>query len=171
MRNPLRPVFLLTAMVLLVAAGTGLAQWIGEIEAWGLNDYNQCDVPDSAPFVAVSAGNEHSLGLREDGSIVVWGCNENGQCKVPEPNDGFVAVAGGGQHCLGLKADGSIVAWGKNQGGQCNVPSPNEDFVAVAGGNEHSLGLKKMAPSWRGAPTRAARAMYLHPMRISWLLR
>jgi len=73
MRNPLRPVFLLTAMVLLVAAGTGLAQWIGEIEAWGLNDYNQCDVPDSAPFVAVSAGNEHSLGLREDGSIVVWG--------------------------------------------------------------------------------------------------
>ena len=87
----------LSILLVLVVSGTGLAQWNGEIEAWGDNEEGQCDVPEpNAGFVAVAGGGFHSLGLKEDGSIVAWGWNDSGQCNVPEPNECFVAVAGGG---------------------------------------------------------------------------
>jgi hypothetical protein len=47
---------------------------------------------------------EHSLGLRDDGSIVAWGKNAFGQTTVPAPISGFVAVAAGSEYSLGLKA-------------------------------------------------------------------
>ena len=44
--------------------------------AWGNNDYGQCDVPaPNADFVAVAGGDDHSLGLKSDGTIVAWGDN------------------------------------------------------------------------------------------------
>ena len=61
----------------------------------------------------MEAGEYHSLGLKEDGSIVAWGRNDYGQCNVPSPNTNFVAVAGGKFYSIGLKEDGSIVAWGR----------------------------------------------------------
>jgi hypothetical protein len=37
----------------------------GTIVAWEANGYGQCDVPEpNADFVAVGAGQEHSLGIR-----------------------------------------------------------------------------------------------------------
>ncbi|MBN1393330.1 MAG: hypothetical protein JW947_11095, partial [Sedimentisphaerales bacterium] len=85
----------------------------GEIAAWGINNYGQCNVPEpNTGFVAIAGGGYHSLGLKSDGSIVAWGYNVNGQCNVPSPNTGFTAIAGGYFHSLGLKSDGSIVAWG-----------------------------------------------------------
>lgn len=97
MRNPSEQMFLFTTMVLLVAAGTGLAQWNGEIEAWGLNDHNQCDVPSpNSGFVTLDGGCWHSLGFKADSSIIAWGSNVAGACEVPSPNSGFVDVSGGG---------------------------------------------------------------------------
>ncbi len=138
---------LLSKLFLLVVSGTGLAQWNGEIVAWGRNDSGQCNVPGpNSGFVAVAGGRIHSLGLKEDGSIVAWGDNWSGQCDVPSPNSGFVAVTGGGYHSLGLKEEGTIVAWGDNTyAGQCDVPEPNEGFVAVAAGGWHSLGLREIS--------------------------
>ncbi len=130
----------------------GLSVWSNEetavlrgctIVAWGHNGSGQCDVPyPNTGFTAVAGGLQHSLGLRDDGSIAAWGLNDKGQCNVPYPNSGFVAVAGGFVHSLGLRNDGSIVAWGNNTYGQCNVPSPNSGFIAVAAGGYHSLGLR-----------------------------
>ena len=114
----------------------------GKIVGWG----KQVVPTDlSEGFVAVTAGLEHSLGLKADGSIVAWGDNWWGQCNVPSPNTGFVAVAAGRYYNLGLKEDASIVAWGDEplQFGQCDVPSPNTGFVAVAAGAYHNLGLKE----------------------------
>jgi hypothetical protein len=56
-------------------------------------------------FVAVAAGEFHSLGLKSDGRIVAWGWNDYGQCDVPAPAaaDSFVAVAGGYGHSLAVK--------------------------------------------------------------------
>ena len=108
----------------------------GKLVGWGTQVFG---VDLSHGFIAVSAGVNHSLGLRSDGSIVGWG---SGQLVVPAPNTGFVAVAAGYYHSLGLKADGSIVAWGDNASHQLDVPAPNTGFVAVAAGYFHSLGLK-----------------------------
>jgi hypothetical protein len=117
---------------------------VGEIMAWGDNEYGQCTVPEpNIGFTAISAGECHSLGLKQDGSIVAWGWNVVGQCTVPEPNTGFTAISAGGYHSLGLKQDGSIVAWGDNDNGQCNVPEPNTGFTAISAGGYHSLGLKQ----------------------------
>ncbi len=111
----------------------------GKIIGWG----NQVVVDLSDGFVAVAAGEVHSLGLKQDGSIVAWGANWSNQRNVPLPNSGFVAVAAGGYYSLGLKQNGLIVSWGDNTYGQCNVPLPNTGFVAVAAGYGHSLGLKQ----------------------------
>jgi hypothetical protein len=54
-------------------------------------------------FVAIAAGEGHSLGLKADGSIVAWGANWEGQCNVPAPNADFVSLASGRSHSLGLK--------------------------------------------------------------------
>jgi hypothetical protein len=52
--------------------------------------------------VAITAGDDHNLGLKADGSIIAWGRNDNGQCNVPSPNAGFMAMAGGTQHSLAI---------------------------------------------------------------------
>jgi hypothetical protein len=107
----------------------------------------QCDIPSpNADFIAVAAGELHSLGLKVDGSIAAWGWNYFGQCNIPSPNADFIAVAAGGLHNLGLKVDGSIVAWGRNKYGQCNIPSPNANFISVAAGKYHSLGIRSEPP-------------------------
>jgi hypothetical protein len=90
--------------------------------------------------VAISAGGDHSLALKADGSIAGWGRNNNGQA-VPPSGNGFVAISAGGGHSLALKADGNIVGWGHNYSGQSTPPSGN-DFVAVSAGWNHSLALK-----------------------------
>jgi len=111
----------------------------GYVVGWGIQVFGGNVVGD---FVAVAGGDDHSLGLKADGSIVAWGRDNRGQCSVPAPNADFVAVAAGGYHSLGLKADGTIVAWGYNTSGQCDVPAPNTDFVAITAGSFHNLGLK-----------------------------
>ena len=73
--------------------------------AWGGNDAGQTDVPlPNTDFVAITAGDSHSLGLKSDGSIVAWGANWEGQTNVPAPNTGFVAVAGGRFHSLAIRS-------------------------------------------------------------------
>src|SRR5437773_7317115 len=102
----------------------------------GMERVSQCNVPAmNNDFIAIAAGSDHGLGLRDNGSIVTWGCAapfSYGQCNVPSPNGGFIAIAAGGYHSLGLKNDGTILAWGYNGDGECSVPGPNNGFVAVA---------------------------------------
>lgn len=113
------------------------------ILAWGDNSFGQLGIPQpNQGFIAIAAGEYHSLGLRADGSIAAWGKNEQGQCDVPPPNAGFIAVAAGFEHSLGLKSDGSIIGWGNNAAGQCNAPEPNTGFVAVAAGGNTGFGLR-----------------------------
>ncbi|OHB47823.1 MAG: hypothetical protein A2Y10_16320 [Planctomycetes bacterium GWF2_41_51] len=114
----------------------------GTIEAWGWNEHGQCNIPlPNSGFIAVEAGNCHSLGIKSNGSIVAWGLNSWQQCNVPTPNTGFVAVAGGGYHSVGLKQDGTIIVWGGNETHR-TVPLPNSGFVAVAAGDSFSLALR-----------------------------
>ena len=81
------------------------------IVAWGWNGYGQASPPVGNNFVAIAAGDGHSLGLKQDGSIVAWGAGGSGQSGsqhygqsiVPSPNTGFVAIAAGWRHSLALK--------------------------------------------------------------------
>ena len=57
----------------------------------------------------VSAGSNHTVGLKSDGAVVAVGWNKYGQCDVADWRD-IVAVSAGPYHTVGLKSDGTVVA-------------------------------------------------------------
>ena len=82
-----------------------------QVVAWGGNSKGQADVPVGlTDAIAVSAGYEHSVALRANGTVVVWGSDDYGQQQVPEGLSGVVAVSAGGNNTLALKGDGTVVA-------------------------------------------------------------
>ncbi len=93
--------------------------------------------------VSVSAGWNHALALKADGSVFAWGDDSDGECDVPESaKRGVVAVAAGASHSLALREDGSVVAWGGNDFGQTLVPvAASSHIKAIAAGSFHSLAL------------------------------
>ena len=91
-------------------------------------------------IVAVSAGENHTVGLKSDGTVAAVGDNEDGQCDASRWKD-IVAVSAGSSHTVGLKSDGTVVAVGENEDGECDV-SQWKDIVAVSAGFGHTVGLK-----------------------------
>ena len=87
-----------------------------------------------------SAGGDHTVGLKADGTVVAAGSNNWGQCDVAGLKD-IVAISAGGDHTVGLKADGTVVAVGYNGNGQCDVAGL-KDIVAVSAGDDYTVGLK-----------------------------
>lgn len=77
--------------------------------AWGNNDSGQTDVPaDATNVIAVAAGWNHSLALRDDGTVISWGAITH----VPTDATNVVAIAAGAQHNIILRANGTVWAWG-----------------------------------------------------------
>jgi len=123
--------------------GHGLTTVERPVVAWGSKSYGQLNVPpDLAGAVAVTAGHNHALALRQNGTLVAWGNNSAGQVNVPTELGGVVAVAAGALHSLALKSDGTVVAWGSNSSGQSSVPAGLTEVVAISAGANHSLALK-----------------------------
>lgn len=91
-------------------------------------------------YETVSAGYDHTVAIKSDGTVVATGSNQYGQCNVSGWSN-IVSVSAGSGHTVALKADGTVVAAGWNKDGQCNV-SGWRDIVAVAAGGNHTVGLK-----------------------------
>ena len=98
--------------------------------------------PDPTPqgaFTAITAGDEHSCGIRTDGTAQCWGPNNyDGQADAPQGV--FTAITTGGSHSCGLRTDGTAQCWGNNNDGQADAPSGA--FSAITAGYEHSCGLR-----------------------------
>lgn len=114
--------FPFTAVVLLilsisVCCDSAFAR--GPLFATGYNWFGECNVPPADNYIAVSAGWQHSMALKDDSAVIAWGYNQDfGQCNTP-PRVKFKAIEGGEFFSLGIKTDGSLIAWGRNQWGQC----------------------------------------------------
>jgi alpha-tubulin suppressor-like RCC1 family protein len=72
---------------------------------------------------AIAAGREHSLAIRDNGSLWAWGGNYFGQLgdgttierhRPVRVMGQVAAIATGSHHALALKTDGSLWAWGNN---------------------------------------------------------
>ena len=113
----------------------------------------------------VSAGEQHSLGVTDDGIAYAWGNDGNGRLGIggtlarssPVSVVGGITnwnqVSAGGAHSLGLTDDGIAYAWGSGSSGRLgddttdNKSSPVTviggitNWSQVSAGGAHSLGL------------------------------
>ena len=106
----------------------------------GYDYYGQRNVSEWTDIIQVAAGNNHTVGLKSDGTVVAIGDNEYGQCNVSDWTD-IVAVSASYDVTIGLKSDGTVVATGYNKHGQCNV-SDWTDIVSVYASFAHTMGIK-----------------------------
>ena len=118
---------------------------------WGQNSYGELMTPTAADFAKLATGQNHSLGLKFDGTIAAWaGWNEYGQITVPPGLSQVVEVAAGGDfweddssHSLALKADGTVVGWGYDDEDSTHAPPPQlAGVVEISAGRAHDLALK-----------------------------
>lgn len=88
----------------------------------------------------LAAGQNHIVGLRENGSLVAGGSNIFRKHDV-EKWTGILSVAVGHYHTVGLRMDGTVVATGNNSDHQCDV-TRWRDIAAISAGYCHTVGLK-----------------------------
>ena len=89
----------------------------------------------------VSAGDDHIVGFKADGTVVAGGNNGSGRSDVSDWTD-IVAVSAGYYYTVGLKADGTVVAVGGNNGNSRSDVSDWTDIVTVSTGWNHTVCLK-----------------------------
>ena len=121
---------------------------------------------------SVSAGLNHSLGLRADGSLWSWGSNGNGKTGLNTiagdqttpiqvgTATNWTQVSAGNLHSLGIRSDGTLWAWGTNLDGRTglgtttgNQLTPAQvgtatNWASVSAGNTHSLAIASDGTLW-----------------------
>jgi alpha-tubulin suppressor-like RCC1 family protein len=120
----------------------------------------------------VTAGNDHAVALKADGTVWAWGANVYGQLGDGTTTDrsspvqvsslsGIVAVDAGAIHSIALKGDGTVWVWGANAHGQLGngttswaaTSTPQQvsglsDVTAIAAGRYHNLAVKSDGTVW-----------------------
>ena len=128
----------------------------------------------ASDWMVAGAGSNHTLAIRQDGTLWAWGCNDHGELgqdpveyptiRTPTEQIGtdtdWVAVSGGYHYSLALKSNGTLWAWGyNNDGGQLGDGTVAEshapkqvgsatDWVKFDAGYHHSLGIKTDGTLW-----------------------
>jgi alpha-tubulin suppressor-like RCC1 family protein len=92
----------------------------------------------------VSAGELHTVGLKEGGTVVAvgpeYGTEDYGQCDVGGWT-GIDQVSAGYWHTVGLESDDTVVAVGYSSYGQCDVGGWG-NITQISAGGHHTVGLE-----------------------------
>jgi len=156
----------------------------GTVSAWGkspvvkTNSFStntlhasQTNVPASATnIIDIAAGGDHSMALRDDGTVIAWGRHWDGQTNVPASASNVMSIAAGWAHSLALRADGTVVAWGNNEFGQTDVPPYLNKVIAIAAGYYHTLALRsdRTVVSWGNQYTVPASVTNVVAISAGW---
>lgn len=153
----------------------------GTLWAWGRNTWGVLgtgtgssniltpyQVGADTTWKQVSAGNEHVIAIKENGTLWAWGRNNQGQLGIGSTVDQatpvqvgtdttWIWVSAGLQFSTALKSDGTLWTWGINsngqlgRGGTTNIPglvnSPTP-WKTVAAGGYHVVGIKQDSSLW-----------------------
>lgn len=167
----------------------------GKVLAWGANWAGQlgdgATVPQSTPvpvkghdgqgrlegIIAIAAGTEHSVALRDDGTVWAWGGNRYGQLgdgttdernrpvqvrgKAGEGHlEGITAIAAGVGNTVALKDDGTVWVLGRSDLHEWDESNcfPRQvkikageyltGITAITAGEEHTVALRKDGTVW-----------------------
>ena len=118
----------------------------GKVFIIGDDSYGELAANDWENIVAINAGDEHIVGLKNDGTVVAAGSNAVGQCDVTQWTN-MEAIYAGDTHTVGLGGNGTLVtAAGENSQGQCDVDrlmkaAGEKEIVSIAAGYVHTLAL------------------------------
>jgi|GEM_PF-473423 len=127
--------------------------------------------PQFCGFKAIAAGEYHTLGLKNDGTVWAWGLNDHnqlGQTSITSSNvplqvpglTNVIAISAGGYHSMALKSDGTVWDWGDNVKGETgngtnssttSTPTQVPSFtnvIAIGAGGSHSMALKSDNTVW-----------------------
>jgi alpha-tubulin suppressor-like RCC1 family protein len=122
-------------------------------------------------WAAISAGYEHTCGIRLDGSLWCWGLNGDGQLGIGGgPVIGWLPTqvgdaswlqidASDSEHTCGIQVDGSLWCWGYNDFGQLGtgdyadrlVPTRvegNAQWASVSTGYGHTCAIRVDGSMW-----------------------
>ena len=94
--------------------------------------------PPEGQFASVSAGGDHTCGVRTDGSVACWGSDEYGQTTPPEGQ--FASVSAGSTHTCGVRTDDSVACWGNHDAAQATPPEGQ--FASVSARNRQTCGVR-----------------------------
>jgi alpha-tubulin suppressor-like RCC1 family protein len=98
------------------------------------------------PLQNISAGDNHTCAVLNDGTISCWGLITSGQTTVPAlpPGLTYTQVSAGENHSCGLRSDGNIICWGDITYGQTTVPVLPEGLIytQVSSGKEYTCALR-----------------------------
>ena len=163
----------------------------GSLYAWGANFYGQLGngeagstatkyqpvpIGTAQDWKSVATGGNHTLAIKNDGSLHAWGLGGQGQLGF-EPDDTFYHrqttpkrvgfdndweyVAAGCYHTIAQKKNSTIYAWGLNVNGQLGLGAQNitiqetpqrlgsaADLVAVSARETHSVALRRSGILW-----------------------
>ena len=156
----------------------------GTLWAWGSNSNGQLGNEDGANaakrvptpigaatnWTSISAGNDHSLAIRADGTLWAWGANASGQLGDSTSIDNknapiqigrvtvWASVSAGDKYSLAIQDDGTLWAWGKNDFGQLGnggivAKTPikvgeGTNWASVSAGGSHTLAIKADGTLW-----------------------
>ena len=157
----------------------GSAWGWGDGSAGKLGDYTGADrvIPRKVAggftdWCQVSAGRDHSLGVRRNGTVWGWGSNSSGglgdlsvtaRCSPVLIRGGFTdwcQVSAGDSFSLGVRSNGTAWGWGQGSTGRLgdntvtNRSSPVSvvggftDWCQVSAGCTHSLGVRTNGTAW-----------------------
>jgi len=179
---------------LVVSAGTNHTMAIredGSLWAWGGNAHGQLgdgaggggsqdpamghrtsplQIGLGANWSYVSAGDENTVAIREDGSLWAWGRNMLGELgdgtttrrlspvRIGAYTD-WRAVSAGGRHTLAIREGGSLWAWGANLAGELGDGTANRRYSpvrigtatgwrAVSAGSAHTMAVRVDGSLW-----------------------
>ncbi|MGM0441358.1 MAG: T9SS type A sorting domain-containing protein [Elusimicrobiota bacterium] len=122
----------------------------GKLWAWGFNDSGRLGLEDNytigestnipvemlsnVDWDKISAGFNHTLGIKDNNTLWAWGANTYGQLggataggvpSQPELGTEWKNVSCGWDHTLGIQNDNSLHAWGRNNDGQLGLGYTN----------------------------------------------
>jgi alpha-tubulin suppressor-like RCC1 family protein len=135
-------------------------------DAWSNSGENRQTPGSELRWKALHEAPDHTIGIRDDGTLWAWGSNGVGQLgdgttldrKAPErigTDNDWADIFGEG---VAIRADGTVWAWGRRYNAVRESPARignDNDWLAVAAGDGHALAIRGDGTLWGWGENRA----------------